>query len=245
MTHPVKAEDPRANQKARTRAAIIAAARELQRQGTPPTVEQAAEQARVSRATAYRYFPTKEALLVEISDITPALVPVEALLASFATGDAEQRLLVLLDTFYRIVLADEEHVRIGERVYLDTWLRAHRNGDDAPVVREGRRMRWLETVLAPLDDLSPERKRLLQAALALTLGPQAIFTMKDVCRLDDEEALAVLRWAATALLHAALEQAPNQQAAAPDGSLPESDSSLPESDIEHARRSARNDGRTG
>lgn len=204
----VKAEDPRANQKARTRAAIIAAAQELQRQGTAPTVEQAAEQARVSRATAYRYFPTKEALLIEVSGITPALAPVEALLADFATDDVGQRLLLLLDTFDRIVLAEEEHVRTATRVYMDTWLRSHRNGDDAPVVREGRRMRWLETVLAPLDDLPPERKRLLQAALALTLGPEAIFTMKDVCRLDNEETVAVLRWAATALLRAALREAP-------------------------------------
>ena len=32
--------------------------------------------------------------------------------------------------------------------------------------------------------------------------------MKDVCRLDNDEALAVLRWAATALLRAALAEAP-------------------------------------
>ena len=91
---------------------------------------------------------------------------------------------------------------------MDTWLRSHRNGDDAPVVREGRRMRWLETVLAPLDELPPERKRLLQAALALTLGAEAIITMKDVCRLDNDETLTVLRWAATTLLRGALQDAP-------------------------------------
>jgi AcrR family transcriptional regulator len=204
---PVKAEDPRANQKARTRAAIIAAAHELQRQGTAPTVEQAAEQARVSRATAYRYFPTKEALLIELSDITPTAA-VETVLANLPTDDVEQRLVLLLETFDPIVLAEEEHFRTAARVYLDTWLRSHRNGDDAPVVREGRRMRWLETVLAPLHDLPPERKRLLQTALALTLGGEAIITMKDVCRLDNDETLAVLRWAATALLRAAVGEAP-------------------------------------
>ena len=37
-------------------------------------------------------------------------------------------------------------------------------------------------------------------ALALTPGAEAIITMKDVCRLDNDETLAVLRWAATALL---------------------------------------------
>ena len=118
------------------------------------------------------------------------------------------RMLKRAYTFDGIVLSEEEHFRTFTRVAMDTWLRSHRNGDDAPVVREGRRMRWLETVLAPLDELPPERKRLLQTALALTLGAEAIITMKDVCRLDNDETLAVLRWAATALLHAALQDAP-------------------------------------
>lgn len=202
----VKPKAPRANQKARTRAAIVAAAQELQRQGTAPTIEQAAEHARVSRATAYRYFPTKESLLIELSEITdPA--PVEALIGNLTTDDVEQRLLLLIDTFDGIVLAEEEHYRTFTRVSLDTWLRSRRNGEDAPFVREGRRMRWLETVLAPMDELPPEQKRRLRAALALTLGGEAIITMKDVCRLDNDETLAVLRWAATALLRAARQEA--------------------------------------
>lgn len=201
----VKPQDPRANQKARTRAAIVAAAQELQRQGTAPTIEQAAEHARVSRATAYRYFPTKEALLVELSEVThPAAV--ETLLANLTTDDIEERLLLLVDTFDGIALAQEEHYRTFTRVSLDTWLRGHRSGEDAPVVREGRRMRWLETVLSPLNELPLEDKRRLQAALALTIGGEAIITMKDVCRLDNDETLAVLRWAAAALLRAALKE---------------------------------------
>lgn len=210
----VKPKDPRANQKARTRAAIIAAAKELQRKGTAPTIEQAAEHARVSRATAYRYFPTKEALLIELSAMTdPA--PVEALLANLTTEPVEKRLRLLIDTFDGFALAEEEHVRTFTRVSQDTWLRSRRNGEDAPVVREGRRMRWLETVLAPLDDLSPERKRRLQAALALTLGGEAIITMKDVCRLDNDESLDVLRWAAIALLRTALQEAPGSDSDEP------------------------------
>ena len=103
----------------------------------------------VDRATAYRYFPTKEALLVELSDMVPDAAHVDALLANPAADDIEERLLLLIDTFDGIVLAEEEHFRTFTRVAMDTWLRSHRNGDDAPVVREGRRMRWLETVLAP------------------------------------------------------------------------------------------------
>lgn len=201
-------EDPRANQKARTREAIVEAAQQLHRQGGRPTIAQAAEQARVSRATAYRYFPTQEALMVEVTGVTPRVVEVEKLLGSLTTEDVERRLLLLLDTFGQIVLAEEAEFRTALLVYLDTWLRSHRNGgnNNAPAVREGRRMRWLDKVLEPLDDLPEEQKRRLRAALALTMGIDSIVIMKDVCRLEDHEALAVLRWVATVLLRAGLEE---------------------------------------
>ncbi len=200
-------EDPRANQKARTREAIVEAARQLHRQGITPTVAQAAEQARVSRATAYRYFPTQEALNIEVTDVTPKLVEVEKLVGSLTTEDVERRLLLLLDTFGQIVLAEEAKFRMALRVYQDTWLRRDRKNDNnAPAVREGRRMRWLDKVLEPLHDLPEEQKQRLRAALALTMGPDSISIMKDVCRLEDHEALAVLRWAATVLLRAGLEE---------------------------------------
>jgi AcrR family transcriptional regulator len=55
----------RTHQKARTRAALVAAARSLVAQGgATPTVEEAAAAAAVSRTTAYRYFPSQTALLI-------------------------------------------------------------------------------------------------------------------------------------------------------------------------------------
>src|SRR5258707_1056360 len=122
---------------------------------------------------------------------------------SLHTVDVEARLLQLPDTFGPIVLDDEAQMRPALGVYLDTWLRSRRNGTgDAAPVREGRRMRWLDDVLEPLHGLPDEQKRRLRAALALTLGIDSIVVMKDVCELDDEESLEVLRWAATALLRA-------------------------------------------
>jgi hypothetical protein len=47
-----------------------------------------------------------------------------------------------------------------------------------------------------------------RAALALTLGSEALVVMRDVCRIDDDsEAAKVLEWAATALLRAGLAEA--------------------------------------
>jgi hypothetical protein len=68
-------------------------------------------------------------------------------------------------------------------------------------------MRWLDTVLEPLDGLPEEHRQRLRAALALTVGGDSFVVMKDVCRLEDDEALAVLRWTAIALLRAALAEA--------------------------------------
>ena len=200
-------EDPRANQKARTRAAIVEAAQQLLDLGSTPSVAEAAVEAGVSRATAYRYFPTQQALLVELTDVTPSVASVEKLLASLQTQDVEERLLFLLDRFGPLLLAHEDEMRRALWVYLDTWLRNRRNGsDDLPAVREGRRMRWLDTALEPLQDLPDENRRRLRAALALTIGIDSIVVMKDVCGLDDDEALAVIRWAAIALLRAGLDE---------------------------------------
>lgn len=199
--------DPRANQKARTRAAIVEGAKLMLREGATPTVAQAAKRARVSRATAYRYFPTQQALLVEVAEVTPRMATVEEALRRLDTEDVAERLEVLLDTFGSVVLAEEEHLRRALLVYQDTWLRNHPSGArNGPAVREGRRMRWLDTVLEPLTDLPEWRRQRLRAALALTLGIDALVVMKDVSRLDADEARATLHWAATALLRTALDE---------------------------------------
>ena len=56
----------RTHQKARTRAALLAATRDLLAEGLSPTVEQAADRAEISRTTAYRYFPNRRALLTAV-----------------------------------------------------------------------------------------------------------------------------------------------------------------------------------
>lgn len=200
--------DLRANQKERTRAALVAAADALVRRGTPPTVAEAAEAAKVSRATAYRYFPTQESLLVEVLELAPAVAPVEAALAALpAGGDPTARLLHLLDTFNPIAFANEASMRTALRAYLDAWFEGRRGGDAAPQVREGRRQRWLDEALAPVRaELAPRQWRRLRAALSLTIGSEALIVMKDVCRLNDRDALEVLRWAALAILRGALQE---------------------------------------
>ena len=63
MTGP--SQDARPNQKARTRKDLLQAAARLLGKGRKPSLEEVAAEALVSRATAYRYFPDLNALLVE------------------------------------------------------------------------------------------------------------------------------------------------------------------------------------
>jgi AcrR family transcriptional regulator len=196
-------ETGRVNQKKRTRAAVVQAARDLVQQGVTPTVAQAAEAALVSRTTAYRYFPTQESLLVELA-ASADVDDLEALVAEPVGPDgAADRAVEVLQRFNRRVLDDEVQYRTTLRLYLDQWLAAVMEGEVNPVVREGRRARWLATSLAPLRGSVPDADldRLI-AALSVLTGMEAMSVLREVCQLSEDEALAVSEWAARALIDA-------------------------------------------
>src|SRR5688500_7762272 len=97
----------RTRQKARTRAALIDAARRLLGEGTTPTVEAAADLADVSRATAYRYFANRRDLLVAAY---PEL-ELRSLLGDDPPGGAEQRLERFARRFVAHVIENEAALR--------------------------------------------------------------------------------------------------------------------------------------
>lgn len=198
--------DPRANQKARTRQAIVDAALGYLDEGTMPTVVTAAERAKVSRATAYRYFPTQQHLVQALTDLNPTMREVGAAVEGLDSDDPAERVQVLLDAYNSRVVAEEPWMRATLRTILDAWLKSRDGGEDESFVRVPTRLRWIEAALAPAD-LDEDGRRRLGAALALTMGLEPLIVLKDVCGLDDEEALEVLSWAAAALLRAGLDEA--------------------------------------
>jgi AcrR family transcriptional regulator len=194
------------NQKRRTRAAIVAAARAILDRGETPTVSQVADEALMTRTTVYRYFPTQESLLSELS-VDVSHVELDELLSSPLDGAAPQdRLLEMVETLNRYVAANETLFRTAQRHYLDTWLAAERAGEGHDhELREGRRSEWISSALEPLrDSVSDADLRRLEAALCLVTGGEAFTVLRDVCRLDPDEAIAVTKWAAEALLNAGL-----------------------------------------
>jgi AcrR family transcriptional regulator len=197
----------RSRQKARTHRAIVEAAAAMIRGGQQPTVAQAAEAAGVHRATAYRYFPTPESLLVEAT-LSATGPPIAELVADVPADDP----FALLDVVVRGVSAaafrDEALFRQAVRSSIDRWFASAGEGAPDALVRQTRRFDYLEPVLAAvagvLDDGGLRR---LQMALALVFGAEAVIITRDVCRLEAGEATEVMAWAAATLLRAAMDEA--------------------------------------
>jgi AcrR family transcriptional regulator len=189
--------------------AVVTAAAELLRQGRTPTVAEAAVAASVSRATAYRYFPSQDQLLVEA--VLEAVLPdVQALLAApELNSDPEARLDALVQAVQAMVVANEPAFRTMLRLSLEPRQpEPLPGGDNSPFRRGGRRIGWLEEVLAPARPRLSERQfRNLLAALSLFLGIETQVVLRDVCGLEPEEAEDVARWSARVLLRAAITEA--------------------------------------
>ena len=191
---PEKKPSGRERQKNRTRRAVVAAAAELIRDGRTPTVAEAAEAAEVSRATAYRYFPTQELLLAEVA-LLAAVEPI------ISVDDASPPSLP--DAVAQLVR------RVGEWAYeneqpLRTLLRVSLDPTSG-VHRPAHRIGWITDVLAPArDQIDPATYEMLASALTLLLGIDPIIVMTDIAGATREQSLDALQWTARALTEAAL-----------------------------------------
>lgn len=190
----------RRNQKARTRAALISAARELLSSGLSPTVEETAEAASVSRATAYRYFPNKYELLAAAHPEVEA----GSLLGPSPPEDPEARLDEVVVRLAEMFLGAEESYRAMLRLSLEP--EAADRGELS--LRKGRRIIWIEEALNPLRDrfADADLERLVHAVSA-AVGIEALVTLTDLVGLSRERAVEVMRWTARALLRSAVAEA--------------------------------------
>lgn len=187
----------RIQQKQRTRQALVAATREMVAQGASPTVEEAAARASISRTTAYRYFPNQRALLVAAHPELEA----QSLLPEIAPEGAEARLDIVVQAFLRIIVDSEPQQRTMLRLSLepDPSLRG-----ELPL-RQGRAIGWIIEALAPLRArMSEAEVRRLALAIRSAAGIEALVWLTDVARLSREEAVAVMRGSAIALLRSAI-----------------------------------------
>ena len=188
----------RPNQKSRTRKDLLRAASRLMKEGRSPTLEDVAEEALVSRATAYRYFSGVEALLVEAA--LDVAMPDENFFAGDGSGDVIERLL-RADKAVAGMIAENE---AALRAMLVHSLQRPVDGSTLPV-RQNRRTPLIEQALSPARGTLPEAEfTRLTRALALVIGTESMLAFKDVLALDSHEAEAVRAWMIRALVAVAL-----------------------------------------
>jgi AcrR family transcriptional regulator len=185
----------RANQKTRTRDAIVNACRELTRSGAQVTMPEVAERAMVSEATAYRYFPDLVSLLREAieglwPDPAQALAPVEE------SRDPVERVAFACEYLLRGVHAYQGAVR----AMMSHTITAPATAKARPGIRFG----LIDHALAPFEDpaspagLAPDAMTQLKLALAVAVSAEAFFVLADLCGLAPDDAIqAAVRTAAT------------------------------------------------
>ena len=221
----------RGNQRYRTRKDLIAAAARLMSNGRKPSLEEVAEVALVSRATAYRYFPNIEALLVEAS-FDLAVPDGEALFADDPSVDPEERVDKAEAAMHRMVFENEAALRL---MLASALARAAEGPADGAVpLRQNRRTPLIEAALAPARGrFRGGSYAKLRAALAMIFGPESMVVFRDVLRLDDEAAREVKGWAARALVRAALDESRSggdggpRKASRPSGPMQADDATKP------------------
>lgn len=190
----------RHNQRSRTRKDLLEAASRLLKQGRKLSVEDVAEEAKVSRATAYRYFPNAEMLLVE-APLEGAMPDVEDVFRG-ATDDPVERVERVDAALHTMMDANEQALRLMLAQSLQHGV-ARAAGTDYPV-RQNRRTALIEAALEPARaQFSSEALESLTSALAVMIGTESMVAFKDVLQLNDTRAEEVRRWAIRALIEAA------------------------------------------
>ena len=200
----------RPNQRRRTRKDLLRAASRLMKQGRKPSLEEIAEEALVSRATAYRYFPGMEALLLEAS-LDVAVPEPDALFRDGSSDDPVSRLERVDAALHDMILANEAPLRMMLVHSLQRDLGGEEDGGFP--ARQNRRTPLIEAALEPArKQFKPAALDTLSKALALVIGTEAMVVFKDVLQLDDQGARKVKRWAIRALVEAARKAGPSDRA---------------------------------
>jgi AcrR family transcriptional regulator len=195
-------EAPERGPRARTRRLMLETATRLMQQGAVPSVTEVAEAAEVSRATAYRYFPSQAALVHAVVD--EALGPI--LDWSSDAPDARSRVADLLDKSLPRIEEFEATFRSALKHSLEQWAERRAGIETGePQFTRGHRMALLGEAVAPLAGHMPkaERERLAMA-LSLVYGVEALVILKDIWGLDGRAAQKVIKWAADVMLGGAL-----------------------------------------
>jgi len=203
MSSPVKTPT---TPRERTRRLLLDAARELLRTGRPLTVQSVADQAGVSRATAYRYFSSNDSVAVQATmplQDDPFADPAWPYSRPDPDADLPTRTAAVVRSMGEWAFDHARELRTLLALSLEP------DSEARGLSRRGKlsRARWIEQLMVDLpDSVDEDARRRLAIALLPLFGADAIVWTVDVAELDREAALDILAWTAATLVRAVLDQ---------------------------------------
>jgi AcrR family transcriptional regulator len=192
---------PERGVKAATFRLLLETAMALIRQdGRIPSLAEVATRSKVSRATTYRYFPSRSALVTAVVD--SSLGPVRGFASSEADGRA--RVHELFEQTFPRFKEFEPQMRAAAQLSLEQWALERAGLLEEEPYRRGHRVRILEHAIAPLAHELPAAVRdRLHRALSVVYGIEPYMILKDIWGLPDREVERIALWMADALIDAA------------------------------------------
>lgn len=186
----------------RTYQLLVTTALGLFEQGMLPTVSELAAHAGVSRATAYRYFPTQSDLISATVDAS--LAPIIAWTPT-PEDNTQQRITELLNLAYPQMFKHEGALRGALQVSLQQWAKERQSSEYAEkrFIR-GHRKEILLKVIEPLKAYYPQEMwdKVIKA-FSLIYGSEVFLVMKDIWKMDDQQVIDMTQWMAKAILNQA------------------------------------------
>ena len=175
----------------------------IQQSGHIPSVAEVAVRSSISRATAYRYFTSRSALVTAVID--SSLGPVR-MLASDNPSGRERVHELFVQTFPRFK-EFEPQLRAAAQLSLEQWALERAGLLEEEPYRRGHRVRILQHAIEPLaPSLRPAVRDRLHRALSVVYGIEPYVILKDIWGLPDREVERTALWMADALIDAALRE---------------------------------------
>lgn len=172
-------------------------------EGVTPSVAEVALRAGVSRATAYRYFPSRSKLINAV--VEDSLGPVRILASTIPDGRERIREL-FAQTFPRFK-EYEPQLRAALLLSLEHATQERAGTLAEEPYRRGHRIQILSHACAPLKrKLGRKRFDRLVRALSVIYGIEAYVVLRDIWRSSDKEIESIARWIAAALVDTALRE---------------------------------------
>jgi AcrR family transcriptional regulator len=189
--------------RARTYRQLLDSGMRLMQQRGLVSVAEIAADAGVSRATAYRYFPSRSRLVSAV--VEESLGPVRRF--DSARTDGRARLRDLFDQTFPRFKVFEPQLRAAMQLALEHWAMERAAVLAEEPFRRGHRTQILHRAAHPLlQQLGAARYARLLCALSLVYGIEPYVVLKDMWGLRDREVEAVSRWVLDALIDAALRE---------------------------------------